>query len=152
MEVRAFLAGGIALAFLSALLPAGCATAPAPAGTASASRPGTSSGIPPLLRPDAPSPATVGRERAVRQQHPEWPDEIVRAVAKGEPVPGMTRDQAMAALGRGPYKVKREKTEEGEMEFWQVDWAYHSRRLLFRDGILLEVLPPTKLPPPKPSP
>lgn len=87
----------------------------------------------------------------LQDEHPEWPEEIRKAVAERRVILGMTPDQAYCVLGQA---VKKEKTRENgvEVETWNPrQTAVHSieakalmptdfpKSLKFVDGRLSEI-------------
>lgn len=56
---------------------------------------------------------TAEREKLIRSEHPQWPEETVRKLASRQIEPGMTREMVRASLGK-PDRV----SEEGREEVW----------------------------------
>jgi hypothetical protein len=54
------------------------------------------------------------------EKHPYWDPETCRKIAAGEVEPGMSREQARAALGE-PVEIKFEKSGEALLEKWRVE-------------------------------
>jgi len=93
------------------------------------------------------------REKATRAAHPDWPQEVVRAVALRRPLVGMDREQALAAIGGRPHKITKNVAPDGaRLETWFTVWAYRSPRLQFENGILKNIEIHGARPPAPPSP
>ena len=83
---------------------------------------------------------TAEREKLIRSEHPQWPEETVRKLASKQIEPGMTQEMVRASLGK-PDRVSEEGGEEvWGYAVWVVTYSSQYQKLVcffhFKNGMV----------------